>query len=273
MLKKKSNIDTRVKFKLILYFVLGLSFSQVNAAIDPECELLEYNRGDWEFNSKRAYKRLLNKEMLRQEKIGSLNIEKMMDHYTGKEEDIYKKDKNGNLVLDVGGIKIRNMNVDHVVPLKYAHLHGGCKWSIDKKREFANNPKNLKMTTRMTNLSKGAKGPEKFLPAGNKNTLRYLKMWREAAEGYSSIPVYDSLYAANILRALKQQSPTLFRSASKTIQMSGRVVLVIGALDITYIIGQEAYEYYLNHYSDDEEDLKFSILYENEKERLTAQPY
>ncbi len=35
------------------------------------------------------------------------------------------------------------VDLDHIVPLKFAHGHGGDKWSRDKRQTFANDPQNL----------------------------------------------------------------------------------------------------------------------------------
>ena len=67
------------------------------------------------------------------------------------------------------------IDVDHIIPLKWANSHGGHIWSNSRKRKFANDPDNLLATSLSANRSKGAKGPEKWLPSIN--ICGYAKRW------------------------------------------------------------------------------------------------
>ena len=35
------------------------------------------------------------------------------------------------------------IDIDHIIPLKWAHGHGGDRWSSERKKAFANDPDNL----------------------------------------------------------------------------------------------------------------------------------
>lgn len=51
------------------------------------------------------------------------------------------------------------IDIDHIIPLKWAHGQGGGRGSSGRKRAFANDPENLLATHYSANKSKGAKGP------------------------------------------------------------------------------------------------------------------
>lgn len=56
------------------------------------------------------------------------------------------------------------LDIDHVVPLSWAHKHGAANWSREQKRAFANDPENLMPVERITNQEKGDKGPDIWMP-------------------------------------------------------------------------------------------------------------
>ena len=65
------------------------------------------------------------------------------------------------------GKVIQNSNkidIDHVVPLKWAWERGADSWTRAKRERFANDPVNLWPVELSLNRSKGAKGPDEWLP-------------------------------------------------------------------------------------------------------------
>jgi hypothetical protein len=76
----------------------------------------------------------------------------------------------------------RQLDIDHIIPLKWAHGHGGDRWSSTKKSTFANDPDNLLATSSSANRSKGAKGPDQWLPSINK--CSYAQRWVQLIEKY-----------------------------------------------------------------------------------------
>jgi hypothetical protein len=68
-------------------------------------------------------------------------------------------------------------DIDHIIPLKHAHDHGGAAWSPEQKQAFANDPENLVVTDRKYNRSKGAKTPLEWLPSKKDYACRYLSDW------------------------------------------------------------------------------------------------
>lgn len=72
------------------------------------------------------------------------------------------------------------LDVDHLVPLKYAHLSGANQWSKFKKKNYANdlkNPQTLIAVAKSANRSKGDKPPSAWLPQNQKYHCQYLKDW------------------------------------------------------------------------------------------------
>jgi len=63
--------------------------------------------------------------------------------------------------------KASDIDIDHVVPLKWAWDHGANKWSKKKRVEIANDPINLLSVGASLNRQKGAKGLDDWLPPQN----------------------------------------------------------------------------------------------------------
>ncbi|WP_237057052.1 GmrSD restriction endonuclease domain-containing protein [Microbulbifer sediminum] len=57
-----------------------------------------------------------------------------------------------------------DLDVEHIVPLKWAHDHGGAGWSRARKRQFAEDPENLWLVDDGRNQSKGQRGPDQWMP-------------------------------------------------------------------------------------------------------------
>lgn len=76
------------------------------------------------------------------------------------------------------------LQIDHVVPLKWAHGHGGATWSKEKKRQFANDPINLLAVKGTLNQSKGAKGPDAWLPPNHPYRCQYIAHFNRVVEHY-----------------------------------------------------------------------------------------
>jgi 5-methylcytosine-specific restriction endonuclease McrA len=93
-----------------------------------------------------------------------------------------------------------DLDVDHVVPLSYAHVTGGYSWPISLKQEFAQDRSNLLLVTDNINQSKGAKGPSGFLPVKSFQ-CEYARIWKSVAEKYSlKLPDRDNAKIRNILK-------------------------------------------------------------------------
>ena len=73
-----------------------------------------------------------------------------------------------------------DLDVDHVVPLQEAHDSGGHSWSTERRRAFANDlafGRSLMAVEAAANRSKGAKGPEEWLPPSEDHLCVYVADW------------------------------------------------------------------------------------------------
>ncbi len=50
-----------------------------------------------------------------------------------------------------------DLDLDHIIPLKWAHDHGGWRWGADDKQRFANDYQSLILVDDGRNQSKGAR--------------------------------------------------------------------------------------------------------------------
>ena len=76
-----------------------------------------------------------------------------------------------------------DVDIDHVVPLAYAHAAGGSAWSREQRQRFANDPRNLLVVDDAENQRKGAAGPSDYLPSQNFQP-DYLRIWRDVVTLY-----------------------------------------------------------------------------------------
>ena len=75
-----------------------------------------------------------------------------------------------------------NVDVDHMVPLKNAHNSGGWAWSPAMKEEYANNlgdDDHLIAVQDRANQSKGARGPDEWMPPDKTYWCEYAQDWTE----------------------------------------------------------------------------------------------
>lgn len=73
--------------------------------------------------------------------------------------------------------KSSEVEIDHLVPLKEAHISGAYKWSRDKKIKFSNDLENLVITSTKYNSQKGAQTPLTWSPIDKKYACRYITDW------------------------------------------------------------------------------------------------
>lgn len=87
----------------------------------------------------------------------------------------------GNVIQNAGDI-----DIDHVVPLKWAWDHGASSWTKAKREKFANDPVNLIPVEASLNRSKGAQGPESWLPPSGK--CQYISRFLRIVKTYGLQP-------------------------------------------------------------------------------------
>jgi hypothetical protein len=94
-----------------------------------------------------------------------------------------------------------DLDVDHVIPLAYAHANGGAAWPRSKKQSFAMDEINLLLVDDGENQLKGAKGPSGYLPR-KEYQCDYVKKWQLVATKYElEVPHTDSRVLLNISTA------------------------------------------------------------------------
>lgn len=77
-----------------------------------------------------------------------------------------------------------DLDIDHVVPLKWAHTHGGAQWTKTQKRKFANDPTNLIAAEDNLNQAKSDKGPADWMPPNHAYRCEYLERFTAVVAEY-----------------------------------------------------------------------------------------
>jgi hypothetical protein len=80
-----------------------------------------------------------------------------------------------------------DLDVDHVVPLKWANDRGGHSWTKEKKERFANDPINLLAVDDGLNQAKGAKGTDQWLPPNEAFRCEYISIWHQVMQSYPEL--------------------------------------------------------------------------------------
>lgn len=78
----------------------------------------------------------------------------------------------------------RKLDIDHLVPLKWAWQHGADRWSEQRRERFANDPRNLLAVSASANRQKGASGPLEWLPPNGDYQCQYLVRFLRVSQSY-----------------------------------------------------------------------------------------
>ena len=73
-----------------------------------------------------------------------------------------------------------DVDIDHLVPLKNAHLSGGWQWDDDRREDYANSMTtdyHLIAVEKYANRAKGARGPEEWRPPDTSYHCEYAYYW------------------------------------------------------------------------------------------------
>lgn len=73
-----------------------------------------------------------------------------------------------------------DLDIDHLVPLKNAHLSGGWRWDQYRKEDYANSMAedyHLIAVDKRANRAKGARGPEEWKPPDETYHCQYARDW------------------------------------------------------------------------------------------------
>ena len=92
-----------------------------------------------------------------------------------------------------------DLDIDHIIPLKYAFTHGGSKFPDNVKKAFATDDSNLVAVNEHENRSKGDKGVLEYMPPNNQ--CFYLRRWYYMSRKYHLM--LDTSESNYIVRGLK----------------------------------------------------------------------
>tara|TARA_R110001583_G_scaffold139765_1_gene291959 strand:- start:426 stop:1145 length:720 start_codon:yes stop_codon:yes gene_type:complete len=81
----------------------------------------------------------------------------------------------------------KDLDLDHIVPLKFAHGHGGDIWSRERKALFANDLDNLILAQASLNRQKGAKGLDEWLPPNHRYRCEYIARFNSVMTKYDLV--------------------------------------------------------------------------------------
>lgn len=74
----------------------------------------------------------------------------------------------------------KDLDIDHMVPLKETHVSGGYKWDQAKREAYANelsDPQHLIAVMNSSNRSKSFRDPDSWLPPNRSYWCQYLNDW------------------------------------------------------------------------------------------------
>jgi hypothetical protein len=93
-----------------------------------------------------------------------------------------------------------DLDVDHIVPLAWAHAHGAHAWTANTREQFANDPENLLVVDDSLNQAKGKKGPDEWLPPNQSYRCEYLSKWRHVLSKYklAMLPKENRIFTRQI---------------------------------------------------------------------------
>ncbi|MGL4745038.1 MAG: HNH endonuclease family protein [Dermatophilaceae bacterium] len=90
------------------------------------------------------------------------------------------------------GERPARVNVDHVVALAAGWDLGAATWTLERRRNFANDPRNLLTVSAAANLSKGDKTPAEWMPPTQAGRCSYAARYLEVAQAYDiTMPTTD----------------------------------------------------------------------------------
>ena len=121
-------------------------------------------------------------------------------------QEILIRDLVGGIFCPYSGVWIKDLrqsDIDHIVPLKWAWNNGADAWDEQKRIAFANDPENLLAVSRATNRSKSFYGPENWLPPNIYFIPEYVQKFIHVCEKYG-LPYDKSLYRVIVSDALKK---------------------------------------------------------------------
>ncbi len=81
-------------------------------------------------------------------------------------------------------VPARTMDVDHVIPVCWAWDHGAYDWTDEKRREFYNDERFMRVVEAGLNRQKGKQGPETFVPMQRGFACEYVHIFLDGVRFY-----------------------------------------------------------------------------------------
>lgn len=171
------------RFQVVLPWVLFLTTCAV-ADVDGSLEdpsgssLPEYDRSEWKHwtDEDGDCQDSRQEVLIRDSRVPvTFKTEKQCSVATGEWKDPYSTSVITNPTY---------VDIDHVVALRDAHESGGWQWSAEQRQAFANDLGQLTVSSRSTNRSKGARGPDEWLPPLPEFRCQYIDIWLAVKEKY-----------------------------------------------------------------------------------------
>ena len=92
------------------------------------------------------------------------------------------------------------LDIDHVVPLRWAWERGASQWDEEKRHLFANDPANLLPVSASVNRSKGANGPLEWLPPDESFACEYVLRFDRVIDRYElAMPTNETEQLENLI--------------------------------------------------------------------------
>lgn len=98
-----------------------------------------------------------------------------------------------------------DLDIDHIIPLKYVNSHGGSEWSYEQKRSYGSSLSAMEngvyvAVSASENRKKSDSGPSEYYPPNESYKCEYARKWRDIARGYGiSLSLSDYNIIQNIL--------------------------------------------------------------------------
>ena len=149
--------------------------------INDRVEITDYNRNDWihwsdlDHDCQTSRAEILIKQSVNPKEIVYTDAYKKCAVRSGKWIDPYS----GKTYTDAS-----KLDIDHIVPLKWAHEHGAASWSKAQKKLFANDLNNLNAVYYSLNRSKIDKGPTEWMPPEQKYRCTYINSFNNIVISY-----------------------------------------------------------------------------------------
>ena len=89
------------------------------------------------------------------------------------------------------------LDIDHLVPLKYAWTRGAYNWPKSKRVKFSNDERNLFAVKKSVNRRKSALGPVMWLPPSDNFKCEYIKLFQGIVAKYDLKQADDELSQIN----------------------------------------------------------------------------